>query len=341
MAIPLEQGTDLTGLLQTIVGGQVNNEGGSKQEQTGASTNTQTGSQASTQTTKNSADLSALQSVFAKQSAGVTPEMLQAIFQEGAKATPGLISANANALGARAGANANTPLATVLSSLNADLTNKAAMLSQQMLADSGKTAGQIAELTRTTEQSGTQTSNQSSTQTNNQTTTGKSNSEQTTSPNMGNATKLLAAMFGQSVLGKLVPGGITGLVGGASTGIANLLKQLIPGAGGGAGMGGDISLEGLLSGGGTLGEFGGIEQLLSDPSISAQLGGGLDLTQQAGIDQLLQQLLAPSDAGGTLMGTDQFDFSSILSDPNIGSLLGGDQSFSEPSYTIDDPGFWD
>lgn len=93
-----------------------------------------------------SADLAALRDVYAKQSAGITPEMLQAIFQQGAKAAPQLVTANAQALGTRMAG--NTPVAQVLGQLQVDLTSKAADLNRQMLSDSGVTAAKIGDLTK-------------------------------------------------------------------------------------------------------------------------------------------------------------------------------------------------
>jgi hypothetical protein len=103
-------------------------------------------SQTGQQVTKGDADTAALREVYAKQAGGITPEMLDAIFTQGAKAAPQLVVANANALGARAGN--NTPVAAALQQLHLDLTSKAADINRQMLADSGNTAGKIADVTR-------------------------------------------------------------------------------------------------------------------------------------------------------------------------------------------------
>ena len=108
------------------------------------------------------ADTTALESVFAKQSQGVSPEMLAAIFQQGSKAAPDLVTAQSNALGARAVG--NTPVAQVLNQLQGDLTAKAADLSRQMLSDSASTAAKIADLTKSTTSTGTQVQDTFSTQ---------------------------------------------------------------------------------------------------------------------------------------------------------------------------------
>jgi len=135
------------------------------QATTGTVGNVSTGKTTTDQTTQNSADLAALQSVFAKQSAGITPEMLAAIFQQGAKAAPNLVVGTSNALGARGVG--NSPMAQALNQLNMDLTAKAADMNRQMLTDSGNTAAQIAELTKKTSTTGTQANSGSSTQTQN------------------------------------------------------------------------------------------------------------------------------------------------------------------------------
>ena len=153
------QNTAQTGSTTQATTGTQNTAGTGSQATTGTTTNT--GSQATTGTVNNTntgtntsvssqqtvADLSALKNVFNQQQAGVTPEMLAAIFQQGSKAAPQLVTANANALGARAGS--NTPVAAVLQNLQMDLTSKAADLNRQMLADSAGTAAKIADLSKT------------------------------------------------------------------------------------------------------------------------------------------------------------------------------------------------
>ena len=136
--------------------GQQNTFGNTTNTGTQANTGTTTGSQSGNQTTMNiqrgMADTADLQSVFDRQSAGITPDMLAAIFEQGSRAAPQLAIANANALGARAGS--NTPLAASLTQLQGDLTAKAADMNRQMLNDAGNTAGKIAELTKSVVNSG-------------------------------------------------------------------------------------------------------------------------------------------------------------------------------------------
>ncbi len=136
--------------------GSQNTFGNTTNTGTQANTGTTTGSQSGNQTTMNlqrsMADTADLQSVFDRQSAGITPEMLAAIFEQGSRAAPQLAIANANALGARAGN--NTPLAASLTQLQGDLTAKAADMNRQLLNDAGNTAGKIAELTKSVVNSG-------------------------------------------------------------------------------------------------------------------------------------------------------------------------------------------
>lgn len=134
----------LSGLLLPLLGGKVttNQNAG----------NTQNISQAS------NADLTSLKEVYAKQKAGITPEMLSAMFAEGAKKIPGISTAYSNAVGARS--DTNSPLAGNILDLQSRLTNDAAVLNNQLLSDSGKTAAQIADLSKTlnTTSTGTNTS---------------------------------------------------------------------------------------------------------------------------------------------------------------------------------------
>lgn len=114
---------------------------------------TQTGTQ--TQTTQNLADVSQLMQVFQQQQAGITPDVLASIFSEGAKAAPGLVTATANAVGARS--SNNTPLATALTNLNSQLTNSAAQMSLNQRNASAQTAEAIARLTSQQQVTGTNT----------------------------------------------------------------------------------------------------------------------------------------------------------------------------------------
>lgn len=112
-----------------------------------------------------SADTTALREAYAKQAAGITPEMLQAIFQQGSKAAPNLVLAQSNALGSRGVG--NTAVAQVLNQLNGDLTSKAADMNRQMLSDSANTAGKIADMTKSIDSSGSTTTHSLTTQVNN------------------------------------------------------------------------------------------------------------------------------------------------------------------------------
>jgi hypothetical protein len=162
----------------TQTGGSTQNTTGTQtgsNTQTTGGTTVNTGSQATTgsvntnnTTTQNTqsvqtgtADIAGLQQVFAQQKAGITPEMLAAIFSEGAKAAPQLVTAQSNALGARAVG--NSPVAQSLNMLNSSLVSKAADLNRQLLSDAGNTAGKIADSTKsvTTANTGSTTSLQS------------------------------------------------------------------------------------------------------------------------------------------------------------------------------------
>jgi hypothetical protein len=162
-----------------------------------------------TQTLKTTADLASLRDVYAKQAAGITPEMMTALFAEGSKKVPTLTNAYANAVGARSGN--NSPLGLSIHDLQAQLTNDAARLNMQMLSDSGKTAAQIADLSK------------SSTTTNTGSDSTSIDSKKTVDKD---ALKLLGGLgIGTSVLDGLLGGnGVTGGV--------NDLFKLITGSGG-------------------------------------------------------------------------------------------------------------
>lgn len=138
----------------------------SQQNVTGNQQQNTTQQQAGTSLTKTSGDIAALMDVYAKQSQGVTPDMLAAIFQEGSRQVPGLANAMAGAVGART-VN-NDPLATALNDLGARLSVDAASLNRQMLSDAGTTAGRLAEATRTQETANTGTISGSTDTVNNQ-----------------------------------------------------------------------------------------------------------------------------------------------------------------------------
>ena len=180
------KGTEQTNATQGTTGSQSQNQTGNtttssnstqastgSQNTTGSSTQTGTQSQTGTnnavtsgsttqnQTVQGSADIAGLQEVLAKQQLGVTPEMLTALFTQGAQQVPSLVTAFGNAAGARA-VN-NSPLQANIQALQAKLTQQAALMQQSMMSDASATAGRIADATRS--QTTTGTTDQNSTQT--------------------------------------------------------------------------------------------------------------------------------------------------------------------------------
>lgn len=103
-----------------------------------------------------SADIAGLQEVLKRQLAGITPEMLAAIFSEGSKAAPQLLTAQSNALGVRAGH--NTPVAAALNMLNGQMLSKAADVNLNMLRDASGTANSIGNFTKQVTTSGSESS---------------------------------------------------------------------------------------------------------------------------------------------------------------------------------------
>lgn len=213
----------------------------SQQQQTQQNQN-QTTTGTNTSTTSSNADISALQKVFQQQQAGVTPEMLSAIFSEGAKAVPQLTQATANAVGARSGS--NSPLATALTQLNSSLTNQAAQLNTQMLAQSGETAAKIADLTKQQTTSGTtgQTTTGTTTGSTNTTGTQNTSTDQTQNSTKDTDTTQRNTVNVQSSAALAALAALTGGLGGGS-GISDILKKLIPG---GSGLG-DLTFDNLSS----------------------------------------------------------------------------------------------
>jgi hypothetical protein len=338
----------------TATTGTNNQTTGSSQSTTGTTNTTGTQSTTGTQTTQNTADIAQLMQVFQQQQQGVTPDMLAAIFSEGAKAAPGLVNATANAVGARS--SNNTPLATALTGLNSSLVSKAAELSMAQRNASADTAAKIAQLTSgqtstSTQNASTaqtqqtqqlmdilqtvlgnttqnQTSNQSQTGTTNTATTGStsetSNKQQDTQPNygnIGNALALLLAGSGaNSVLNGANLGGLSGLLGSTNSGLNNIGKLLgnllgIPAAGVISNPG-TIPAEDISgSDGSGLGTY--------DPSQSLEdlLGGqtGDDLLAQLGItDEVLAGLSEADFDLDALMDSD----TSWWADEDWASLFG-------------------
>jgi hypothetical protein len=130
--------------------------GNTQQSTTGTVGHTNDTTQQSQQTQTATANIDPLLETYNKQAAGITPEMLAAIFQQGSKAAPQLLTANSNALGARVGN--NSPLAAALNELQTNLVAKAADINRQMLQDSGQTAANIAANTKSVTSTGSNTS---------------------------------------------------------------------------------------------------------------------------------------------------------------------------------------
>lgn len=136
--------SDVTGTQSSSTTGTTGSTG--KVSNTGTNITDTSGQVLNNSTTKTTADVSGLRDVFAKQSAGVTSDMIKAIFEEGARAAPNLIRAHSNAVGARD--TNNSAVATSLGDLETKLTRQVADLNRQLLGDAGNTAAKIAENTR-------------------------------------------------------------------------------------------------------------------------------------------------------------------------------------------------
>lgn len=215
-----------------------------------------TGGRSWSQSEQTSADIGGLQEILKRQLAGITPEMLAAIFSEGSKAAPQMLTAQSNALGARAGN--NTPVAAALNMLNGQLTAKAADVNLQMLRDAMTSANSIGNFTKKVNTAGSESSfsnthtvNNSSTDTSTtqlmdqlvngitaskggSTTLGTTTNNATTNTNQTNATnttdtghqtvKAQETVQSQSTINTNIAKGLAGL---AATGIGinELLKQ--------------------------------------------------------------------------------------------------------------------
>lgn len=141
-----------TGRTQTSTTGNTSQTGQSST--TGGTNVNTTGNVINNSVTRNDADTAALRQAYATQSHGVTKDMIDAIFQEGARAAPDLIRAHSNAVGTRI--DGNTGVATALGDLETKLTRQVADLNRQMLASSADTAGKIASVTGTSTTTGSQ-----------------------------------------------------------------------------------------------------------------------------------------------------------------------------------------
>lgn len=245
-----------------------------------------------TQTTSNNADVSNLQKVFQQQQAGITPDMLKAIFTEGAKAVPQLVATSANAVGARS--SDNSPLATTLRDLNTNLASTAATQNTQMLKDSATTAAQIADLTKST------TGNTVQAQTTNQDTNQNSN-QNVLSALTSLLTKNQTTNQDQTTAQNKKTDGTT------QTGIN------MPQTAGAAGL---AALLGALNGGAG---SGGLSSLLG--SLKGLIGGGGDATGTGDGSALFGGADFLSGLGDTGAGFDTSgtgDYSNGYTDPSTG-----------------------
>lgn len=318
----------LLSIIPAILGGQTNQQldGTNKENTTGtqSSTGTTTGTTTgtNTSTTSSNADISALQKVFGQQQAGVTPEMLAAIFSEGAKKVPALQNSFANAVGARA--SENTPLATALTGLNSSLVNQAATLNTQMLSDSANTAAKIADLTKSQTTTGTQNTNQNTTQNtttnsvNSSTKDYTQNTDEQKSVNTDNL-KLLAGLgLGGSLLDSLLGG--NGTSGGLNSLVSLLTGVNANGASGGAGNGGLLGSLGTLikglTGSGLAGTTGTVDSTGSTNDSNPDLNGSVgDIGTADWYDQMLKDI----GINTTSLG----DYTNSLSADELNSIIDG------------------
>lgn len=246
-------------------------------------------------TTQKTADTSALMKVFEQQQAGVSPEMLQAIFTQGAGQVPGLVATLANAVGARQSGNA--PLAAGLGTLMAQLTGKAAELTTSQRNASGQTAAAIADATsgqkttgnvaqQSTQQQATdqltqllqnvlgntaQTTDQATSNTSKSNTAGTTTNNEETQLNSDNLGSLLGVLLGGGVLNSGLEGaglgGIGSVLSGGASNIGAALAKLL-GGGADAGAGTNQSIEDLFK---TI-EFGGSGSINTGPSVGFDTG---------------------------------------------------------------------
>ena len=307
---------------------------------TGTNTSSTSGTTATNQTTTGTADIKGLQDILAKQQAGVTPEALAAIFQQGSEQVPAIVTALGNAVGARS--TSNDPIAQALTMLNSKLVQQAATMQQGYLSDASSTAARIADATRqqtmtgTNTQTGTQTGTQDQTQTTNQTTNTNSSQavnnllntllnsnqgttqngtktgttsdavDQTTAINQDQLLKVLAVALGGSALNNALPGGLGGLLG-------SLTGSGSGGASGGAsGGGGIVDLIKKLVGG-----SGPSDSQIGD-LINGQNNGSNPYQDET--DALTRQLLDQLTNGG---GSAQDFWDMIGIDPASTSLPNG------------------
>lgn len=326
-----------------------NTSGTNKQTGTTSTTGNVAGTTANNQ--QRTADIAQLLQVFQQQQAGISPEALAALFTEGSKAAPGLVTANANAVGARS--SNNTPLATALTGLSSDLTSKAAQISMQQRDASAVTAGKIAELTggvtttgTSNQQSdqqvatqqltellqqvlGTSAQNTTQNQANNTATTNNSNinNQEDTQLNTGNIAKLIGGLLGAGGLNSVLQGAGVGGIGGAASGIGGLLTQ------GGAGIG---ELLKQLIGGGTpalptTGDLARSERALETAGLNS---GGFSFPTDATGQIDWDALLRGSTSGGFMSP------GAAPQDINAGFGLGLGDGTSALTDSIVSPDWW-
>lgn len=216
-------------LLMNFLGGQSSqDQAGEQHSQTGSdSTNTTTGTTTTTgtSTSNTTADISRLMEVYNRDAAGVTPDMMKAIFKEGSKEIPGLTTAFANAVGGRTAENSGLGMA--LGDLNSRITGKVADINQQMLTQAGQVAAQIGDLTKST----TTTSSNTQVQDLLNRIIGNTSTDQTNKGSSDSETSLNTQKLLQALLGGQLLGGLDGLLGGGEGGSGGGLGGLISGAG--------------------------------------------------------------------------------------------------------------
>lgn len=278
---------------QNVTGTQTNNQNTTQNSNTNTSTTGQqtnagtvatTGANSQTQqgssVQSSNADISALQEVYARQKAGITPEMLSAIFSEGAKKQPQLITSYANAVGARA--SENTPLATSLRDLQTNLTTQAATMNNQLLSDSSQTAARIAELTKalTTTQNNTTTGTNTQTQDSNST---QNSTQQQQQQQLANTVQNGTTANNQTTNSNSTTGShVSQNVDESKTVDKDTLKLLA-----GLGIGGSV-LDSLLGGNGSNGGLAGLAALITGQGGGGGQSGTGQASQTVG---LLQQLI--------------------------------------------------
>lgn len=286
--------------------------GTSSQQQTGTSTQQTSG----TSLQQTNADTSRLADVYARQYAGITPDMLSAIFREGSRQIPGITAAYANAVGARSAD--NSPLATALRDMQIGLTDKAAQLNFQLLKDSGITAQQIADLTKSVSTTNDQTTtgtNTSNTVGSNQQNTVGTNTSNTTAAQTGtnqeltnidqkstvntDALKILAGLgIGGSVLDSLLPGGMRELAKVITGGGGGVLQKLFGGT------------QGVVPGDAMFGTGGLFSNLAGDQTLNDLFSSGdwwnQDFTGGLG------DLGFDSFAGTSIDSIDNIDWNSVI-----------------------------